>query len=612
MVNREIPADKMEVVRSLMNNRTLQPEDRFKAIIELVQDCPERPPLRNFEMIEEKKRPGNKRKPSESGNEQPQKNQTAFGPTETSYYVDDLFRRYKNAGLVKKRYLVQRRNRIGFWFRKRLIPSKKLLKLLKMINSLQNELINGLNRIMHELLDDQSVLEPELYNYFKQYKEFISGLTLSGYSYDAVKWMEREHFEKELRGFIKGIFILQALSLDEKQSILSGLETRLYSDNEAYSGRREYIPDPMRFFDVFKSFMPLTLTEETFLSRKLKGEYGLNFFELIMMMIESFAFQRPVSREELIVYYSIQPPFVDTEKWDCSEEMLKRAGKDRESQLRKEKEELLSQLKSFESFNRAANYTLHEGSVLFTAASEQWKYVDKKNYDPLTVYEENFLNFFASILNYFNTVYVYFLTGNELVVKSPDGDLFRSPVFKPGWFSPMNAEFNALLNDLHLFRTNNPSLTLSRKEVRSIASGRIPSMSHVDQMIRRFGDFFANLGDELKNGIDSAEAAVSDNTSGKNRLDSPESGLINDTPFTDTAFSCIIENIEPGNSLFNRFKGLRVISSTAALPGLMDEITAFCYQFSIESQNDKILSLINEQKSLNRRIEEIDKKLNDT
>ena len=42
LTSKEIPPHKQEVVRTLMNNRQLKPGEKYRAIIELVQSCPDK------------------------------------------------------------------------------------------------------------------------------------------------------------------------------------------------------------------------------------------------------------------------------------------------------------------------------------------------------------------------------------------------------------------------------------------------------------------------------------------------------------------------------------------------------------------------------------------
>ena len=128
LLDKDIPPAKMEIVRSLMRNTGILPEERYRAIIELVQSCPDRIA----------RKPSNRRV-SAGGAAQPQADQDTIektidnrpdGPTETSYFINEIYHKYRHSKMFKKRYLVHKNNRIGIGFKKRLIPGKNLIKVL--------------------------------------------------------------------------------------------------------------------------------------------------------------------------------------------------------------------------------------------------------------------------------------------------------------------------------------------------------------------------------------------------------------------------------------------------------------------------------------------------
>src|SRR4030042_1506503 len=152
LTSKDIPPHKQEVVRSLMNNRQLKPEDKYQAIIELVQSCPDKKVIL-YQDEEVQPEPARKKKAAKAVTEF-QKAPELFAPTETSYYIDELHNKYRTLKLFRKRYLVHRNNRIGIGMRKRLVPSKTMLKIMKYLSEVQGGMTPRLWAIMMEILKD--------------------------------------------------------------------------------------------------------------------------------------------------------------------------------------------------------------------------------------------------------------------------------------------------------------------------------------------------------------------------------------------------------------------------------------------------------------------------
>lgn len=605
LVNKEIPSAKMDVVRSLMNNAGLGSDERYRAIIEIVQNCPDKTFVslaRIPEVAAERKRARADTNPPT----EPVK--TVFGPTETSYYIDDLIARYRELKLVKKRYLVHKDNRWGFGFRKRLIPANILLKCLRAVKEIQSTVASRLNAVMKDLLNDPAVTDPSVYNYLKIIKRMLSDIPFVSNTYDALKWMERSHFEREVRDYTAAYFSILLISAEDKEKIYASIEYQLRSAAErdgAYNspGRASASAESIgQFLSWFKSFIPHSVNDKSPLDIKLKSEFGIRFFDLIMMINQTLCFQRPVSREEIAVYYSVKASAVSREAWDCTETMLQNAGKDPESVMRRELDRLTARLAEFEPVNMAMGYNIDGIPPLFRIAEEQWRYVDKKHYDVSSVYEENFFGFIDCLVNYFNGVYSYFFSGGVAVLNPANGRPVQGIVFDPGWFRVFSADFTSLLEELHFFRTNNPSLSLTRAEVKKIVSGQINTMSHVAAFIRKIGDLFYYIGTDLCSLISGGDY-VSKPAEGNLK---PAKREADGSAGTAVLYGCVIEDIPLQGMTMKRFNGMPVVSGWGS-HALVNEIAAFCYHISFECFNERLLSMMNGQRAITARIEEIEK-----
>jgi hypothetical protein len=111
LVNKEIPPQKQEVVRTLLNNKRLDPLEKYRTIIDIVQTCPDKKPVLYHGADAVPPAPDRKKRGVAETVSRPAPSLSA--PTETSYFVDDLLRKHAAAGLFRKRYLVHRNNRLG-------------------------------------------------------------------------------------------------------------------------------------------------------------------------------------------------------------------------------------------------------------------------------------------------------------------------------------------------------------------------------------------------------------------------------------------------------------------------------------------------------------------
>ena len=77
-------------------------------------------------------------------------------------------------------------------------------------------------------------------------------------------------------------------------------------------------------------------------------------------------------------------------------------------------------------------------NLLMKGVEDQWRYIDKKHYDPKTTYNENFISFIDALVQYFKNMYVPLLDGTTVVFRDMGreemrGRCFRSTTLKNTW-----------------------------------------------------------------------------------------------------------------------------------------------------------------------------------
>jgi len=162
LMSKDIPSHKQELVRALINNVHLNPQEKWRTVIELIQNCEDKKVI----LYEDRVPPELvKKKPSErKGASRPAPE--AYAPTETSYYVDSMYRKYRRLKLFRIRYLVHRDNRIGIGMRRRLVPTKKFPKLFEYVAQVQKLILSRIDALMMEILNDPAAEDPTVFNYF--------------------------------------------------------------------------------------------------------------------------------------------------------------------------------------------------------------------------------------------------------------------------------------------------------------------------------------------------------------------------------------------------------------------------------------------------------------
>ncbi|MFC1670946.1 hypothetical protein ACFL20_11185 [Spirochaetota bacterium] len=631
LMSKDITPAKLEIVREIMDNDRIKPLERYRAIIDLIINCPDKhvdiPETGKINIKENEP----KNELSLVENETAAHNKITNEPTETSLYINDLHQKYNHLKIFKRRYFVHRNNRFGIGFRKRLIPSKRLIKILSDISDFQEKLLLRLSSIMMGFLRDEETDDPTIFNYIRLLRKWLVQIPLVKYDYNVIKWMERHIFEREFKGYVVNYLSFLMLQLETREKILLQIEDWLrenelkkeeVNDDDSDPVRREKEKKNMarekqiyRYMILTRAFLSKEEIEENPISRKLKINYNINSLqELVHIVMEALVFQRAVKPEQVISYFQIEAPKVSNTAWDYSESMLKEYGKDMESKRRKKLEALKKDLLYYETQNMILNINYEGQNILMRAAGEQWKIMDRKKQDPKIVYEENFFNFLDGLVNYFNNAIIPILNGSTIDFIDTRQKEHQGAIFSPAYFEKKQNQFTTILDEMHHFRTNNPTLAISKSEVNKIVRGQITSMSHVERFVKIIGDFFYKLGKDL-HGIFELHKVWSLNSGNTGKTETVNSTLSQteieigkkDPGMPIPYHNCIIEKIHEGNPLTKNFTG-KIILDESLREGIFLYIIGFSYQTAFECQNEHILTDIRKRKQLLEKTKEISPK----
>lgn len=624
-MSKEIPPQKQEVVRTLLNNKRLDPREKYRTIIDVVQTCPDKKTVLYHAEDAVPPAPDRKKRGDDAGAGKPAPALSA--PTETSYFVDQLLRKHAAAGLFRKRYLVHRNNRFGIGFRKRLVPARKLLRIFEYLAETQGLLTARLTTIMMEMLKDPEADNPVVFNYLKIIRKWLLEVPLIRLRYDAVKWMERAQFDRELKGWALTFLSFLKLAGELREKIMLEVETRLRAmedliketavENEPESSRRdrekrnlEKEKQVYEYMMLFRAYLPVDPKQDGLLSQRMKNDFGVGgILDLIMALEEALVFQRPVAPDEVASHFGIQPPFVNQVAWDYSEDYLKKVGKDAESIQGRKKESLRKKLEPYEGM--AMMLKIEDGgqSLLMKGAEDQWRFIDRKHYDIRTTYNENFITFIDALVQYFKNMYVPLLDGTTVVFRDTARQEIEGALFSFTYFQGHLDVFNRILDEMHFFRTNNPTLALTRDEVKKMLRGQSGSQSGIEKFIRSIGDCFFLIARELQRVLDRHRlwAVGRSGMPGDDVIrESLKEGALDASaergrplPFYD----CVIKEVENGTVLTREFSGKRLIEDSLR-DGILVRMCAFAYQSAYECVSERLSRELEDRNKLMKLLEE--------
>ncbi len=639
ILSKDISLDDRDRINVLMRNQDITHEERYTAIIKILKKSPDKeiPDIED----EEEEEPETKKTPvlKKSPVNQPVKKPAAVppqqgsypdinGPTATKLYINDIELRFKKYKLFKKRYLVKRDTRLGFGFSKRLIPSKKFILLMNDIKSYQENILSRLPQILERILKDDSIESPVEFNYLRQLRRWMIVSPFTSIPYEKIKWMEQWDFERELKPFtvffhsflrVDSAVRDQVLALAERflreepdlvKEEIAGDEERSVSirkENDNYR-KEKYI---FEYLGALRSFIAIHGEADSMLASFIKKKYEiLTLEEALNIALEALVFQRPFTGTELREYFQIRPLSISNEAWDLSAARLKMYGKDPESRRRKLAEKLKRELAWYDNIYHFTKLDDGGRNLLIRSVEEQWKLVDRINRDAEDFVKNNFILFLEGVVEYFRNLMIPLLNGKNLMFDSY-GTQTEGAVFSHDFFYEEIQEVEFLSSDIYGFRNMNPTLKVSREEIKKIVTGKISSMNHVESIVFKAGSVFYSLGSKLHevyhNHLKAMEDQVKDGNKKENRKEMRMAPLEPEDRNSATCIpysGCILTGFEPVNPLIKRIAGRKILSDTAK-GGVIIFIIAYCYQVSDLCGYSQIQNDLGKRDIIRRQISEL-------
>ena len=610
LLKKNIPSDKMDIVHSLLYNKSLSKDEKYSAIIDIIRTCRDKMP-------EEKKF-----SPVEAG---PSAIKNYFIPVESSGFINQLFSKYKSLKLFKKRYLIHANNRLGIGFQKRLIPGRRLLKAFREIVSFQEKILARLPAILMEILKDETIEDASHFNYLRIFRRWMLETPLIKYDMYEIKWMTPAHIEAELESYVTNFFSFAKLDIETKEQIILLVENKLrllddlrkeeinaqdsaLKKNEKEKrnlARENIIYEYMLLIRSFLQAYYAGSNKGNILSEHLHVKYGIkSFSEFLNILLEALVFQKAVEVKDIIQHYKIDAYKVNSENWDYSADFLKEIGKDAESRKRKRLEKLKNELTYYEELYSFLKLKVEARLVLESAFDTQWKVAEKRQKEYDYVYNEDFLTFIDECINYFNNTYTPFLNGSGITFKSRDEAIIEGNLFTQGVFAPELSAIANLINELYFFKSSNPRMLITRDEAKNIMQGKTRSMFEVERFILITGDIFYQIAEKIHRLYDQHRLWIFNNlkiedtetihSSLRKIPDDKEPSVI---PF----YNCTIIDFKDKRILNNKLKG-NIILTDSTRGGIIINLCAFSYQLAYECFSEKIISALAQRKELQKKI----------
>ncbi|HNX57968.1 MAG TPA: hypothetical protein PKK43_02635 [Spirochaetota bacterium] len=625
MLTKEIPQGKVEVVRSILSNSKLLEEERYRAIIELLKNCPDKP----------RSEPA-PRKIDLSHSERRTRSviTTPYSPvsgiTTGAENINSLYQLYKPSGLFRKRYLAASSNRLGFTLHKRLIPSQKFLKLFAEIKPYQEKISSRLSSIMEMIISDKDVDDPSVFNYLRIFHSWMMESPYSSLSLQKAKWCDPRVFENELKSWCIFFFSFRELDTSTKENIILSVETYLrtmpdlmkeqvlpFDNSSLREGKEKRNLEKEKivyeYMMTLRSFLPSINPENGNISRVLQSQYSIQSIEeLLVAIYGSLVFRRKVTTSDIIRFYSVKPPKISTSEWDYGKDALRQYGKDPESKKRRNIERLNETLSEYEFIYEMINLRFETIDFVRKAFDEQWKMINKRRQDGSDIYDKNFFLFLDECMTHFLSVYAIFINGEQIPMIDESGRTFSSSVFSKGYFE---SEFSTLFNlqsDILQYKTTNPNHIISHTEAKRIMMGQIPSMFEMESFIRQIGSAFYAIGRSLlKTIMLHNEWRTASNDLSPMLIRAPLEKLESvsqdvEIPVPVPFFDCRLGPDERYNAVQKMLVG-RQIMSDSVKDGIIPSVSAYCLQFAHECFDRNILNDLEYRKDLIRKIEEAER-----
>jgi len=626
MLTKEIPQGKVGVVRSILSNSKLLEEERYRSIIDLLKNCPDKP---RSEPLSRKIDINNSVRRSSPV-------QTASYPvstiiTQSSENINTLYHNFKAFGLFRKRYLASSSNRFGITIKKRLIPSTRFLKLCAELKSHQDRISSRLSSLMEMIISDQDSDDPSVFNYLRIFQSWMMESPFSSLTFEKAKWCDQRVFENELRSWCTYFFSFREIDTSTKEGILLNIETKLRSmpdlnkeqvlpfDNDSArigKEKRNLVKEKIvyEYMMTLRSFLPSVNPENGIISKRLQSEYSLSSIEMMLVtMYSALVFQRMVSVSDIIRFYSIRAPKISATEWDYSQEALKQYGKDPESKKRRNIDRLKNILSDYDAIYDLINLKFETIDFVRKAFDDQWKILNRRRQDGSDLYDKNFFLFLDECMTHFLSVYAIFINGDAIPLSDENGKVYLSSIFSRGYFE---SEFSSLFNlqgEILQYKTTNPNHIISHTEAKRIMQGQIPSMFDMESFIRQIGSVFYSIGRSLLKSISlhNEWRQTANNTSSLmltraplEKLESVSQNL--EIPLPIPFYDCRLGNGESFNAVQKILVGRQVMSDSVK-DGIIPSITAFCLQFAHECFDRNISNDLEYRKDLIRKIEEAER-----
>jgi hypothetical protein len=620
LLSRDIPAGKMKVVRALLHNDSVGTVEKYSAIIDLIQQYPEK---------KTSDRPHGKvhvRHDSavgagvlfDAGMAEP------FGPELSPVNVNMLHRKYRHLKLFRKRYLIHSSNRLGIGIKKRLIPTRRLFRVFQDIETFQARILKRLPSLLHDIVRDEDIKDPVYFNYLRVFSGWMEQLPFSGYSYDSMKWIDRRLFEEALESYCKYYFSFQLLDVETRERMIQLLEQKLRESDdlkklapgstEGKSGKKnleveKYVHE---YTGIIRSFLPFTAEETSALSRHLSSNYGIGSLgQLIITMLEALVFQKTVTYDQVVQYFRAAPPRVSAEEWDYSLDVLKKMGKDLESRKQQYIRSLRADVEQYEEIYQLLHYE-NEGRSMLAYGFEAQRYmVDKRQADYNETYNRDFFSVLDVCSNFFNNSYAPLLDGTTVFFESHSSSQHEGMIFVPESFSNDMKNLDALLRDMHVYRTNNPNFSMNREELIHSLKQRKRSVNPLEHFMTITGDLFYRVGSRLHRLYSLHRrwvlhgSPMDDAHTIRKPLDITELGTQNmesgrPIPFYD----CVIIGFQKARPL-SKSLIRKPILDNSLYGGIYVQMASFCAQMAYECLNDGIYSDLDERNRILREIRDI-------
>ena len=628
MLSKEIPPPKMELVRSVMNNRVITPEEKYSAIIDLIKNCPDKkvdisePEKREQTISPDPARSAARTPSNENETEGP------FVPVENSYYIEDILKKYRHLKLFKKRYLVHRGNRFGFGIRKRLIPTRKLHRLLHMLADYHNIISGRISSILTDILKDESIEVPVVFNYLRLFRKWVMRVPLVKHEYESIRWMERHNFENEFRDYTISFFSFSLINPQVREQILLQVETLLRNQEdivkEKLTGHENEQTRSLRekrnlakektvyvYMVLLRSFLQAAPEEAGELTNSLKRDYRINSLsDCLLIIMEALVFQRPVTKEKLFSYYGIKAPVVSHDRWDYSEDLLRQYGKDQESIRKKKLAIYKRELTPYETMYIMMKFQDQGQNILMQSVSLQWKLIDRKKQEPSEVYKTNFFKFLDAMINYFNNAFSAFLNGSLFQFVDSARQEHEGSLFTHSYFEEELSLLDRLLDMILEFKTGNPTYSATRNELRRELNSQSGPDLLSGNILRQAGELFYSIASNLQFLYDSHRRWIYNgkkiNNPGiiyqpvRSKSDISDGDISNPFPYYD----CTVKGIKNPNPILKNFTNARLFNDSLT-DGIIIRLIAFSYQAAFECYNDRIYADLDSRREILRKIDSV-------